>query len=611
MPETVLCVDVGSTLTKAVLVDADSGELLAPAEHPTTVARAAEVPSSGTVPRSVVGGRSSGAGRSAGTGRSAGAGRSAGVGRSTTAGRRSTATERSATGGRSETERPTTAENWVARSAAAGRPATGQDVLAGIAAVRERVEEIARRPVGELLVCSSAGGGLRLAVVGYEREVTAEAGRRVALSAGGRVVHLTCGRLDAAEVEALRAARPDVILLTGGTDGGDGDVVVHNARRLGIARLPVPVVLAANADAAPEAEAELTRRGRRVTVTDNVLPRIGTLDPLPARRAIRAAFLAHVIGGKGLSRPGARLAGRTFAHLVRAATPDAVLDGAALLASGEAHGVGLRAVGETHGVGSRASGEAHGLGLGASGREPGVGLRAVGEAHGVGSRAVGQGHGVGPRAVGEEHGVGPRAFGEDLLVVDVGGATTDVYSVRSPDRAAATGQPARQVVADLWQARTVEGDLGMRAGARGLLEAAVSEGLLAPDRAAELAARPDLADPGALCLPDDAELAGLALLVAVRRHGRPERPGSPPRPLREVGLVIGSGGVLRHADPAGRRRILTPLLHDHGGGWAVPDRAELAVDEHSVLFAAGLLAPHAPAAATALARSALIGVPRS
>ena len=40
----------------------------------------------------------------------------------------------------------------------------------------------------EVLACSSAGGGLRIAVVGNEELVTAEAGRRVALSSGGKVV---------------------------------------------------------------------------------------------------------------------------------------------------------------------------------------------------------------------------------------------------------------------------------------------------------------------------------------------------------------------------------------------------------------------------------------
>jgi len=446
----VLCVDVGSTFTKAVLADTDSGELLATAEHPTT------------------------------------------------------------------------------------RP----DVLAGIAAVREQTEAQTGREVDDILVCSSAGGGLRLAVVGYERLVTAEAGQRVALSAGGRVVHLSWGALDSAGIAALRASRPDLIVLTGGTDGGNADVVVHNARRIAIARL-APVVLAANADATHAASAELLGRGRRVTVTSNVLPQIGVLDPLPARRAIREAFLAHVIGGKGLSRDSARLAGRTFAQLVQAPTPDAVLDGVGLL--------------------------------------------------------------------------GPE---EDVLLVDVGGATTDVYSVRSPERATGEGQPARQVVEPLWRARTVEGDLGVRAGARGVVEAAVAEGLLVGEHADRLSHYADqVGQPGQVdrikeCFSADldVELAALATLIAVRRHGRPDWPGTVPRPLREIHRVIGSGGVLRHADARARETILGPLLTDHGGGWTVPDRAELAVDVHATLFAAGLLAARAPEAAARLARSGLVGL---
>ena len=49
----------------------------------------------------------------------------------------------------------------------------------------------------DTLACSSAGGGLRIAVVGYERAITAEAGYRVGLSAGGRVCHVTSGELTA------------------------------------------------------------------------------------------------------------------------------------------------------------------------------------------------------------------------------------------------------------------------------------------------------------------------------------------------------------------------------------------------------------------------------
>jgi uncharacterized protein (TIGR01319 family) len=430
----VLCVDVGSTFTKAVVVDPADGAVLGTASTPTTVAT---------------------------------------------------------------------------------------DVMDGLGTVRDRLA-MADAGAGDVLVCSSAGGGLRLAVVGYEREVTAEAGRRVALSAGGKVVHVASGRLDGAGVRALRAARPDVVLLVGGTDGGNADVLLANARRLAAARLAAPVVVAGNAEAAPQVEALLRGTGRRVTVTGNVLPEIGVVAPEGARAAIRAAFLAHVIGGKGLSR------GPAFARLVTAPTPDAVLAGVERLAA---------------------------------------------------------------------------VAGTDVLVVDVGGATTDVYSVLTPQGEDATLH--RDVVATLWHARTVEADLGMRWTARSVLEAAAREHLPVSEAATSYAARV-AEDPGHLAASSrewecEREVATAAAVVAVRRHGRPATPSERPRPLAEVGLVLGSGGVLRHAPPGVGAAVLGAVVGDHAGGWRVPRTPRVGVDTAYLLFAVGLLAERYPVAADALA----------
>jgi hypothetical protein len=68
---------------------------------------------------------------------------------------------------------------------------TPSEVLQGIDNVTQ-----ALGPADHTLACSSAGGGLRLAVVGQERLVSAEAGYRVALSAGAKVVHVSAGPLD-------------------------------------------------------------------------------------------------------------------------------------------------------------------------------------------------------------------------------------------------------------------------------------------------------------------------------------------------------------------------------------------------------------------------------
>ncbi|WP_306215550.1 glutamate mutase L [Actinoplanes sp. RD1] len=359
---------------------------------------------------------------------------------------------------------------------------------------------------GEVAVCSSAGGGLRLAVVGYEPLVTAEAGHRVGLSAGAQVVHVHAGALDAAGVRALRAACPDVILLVGGTDGGDEDTIRHNAARLGAARVRVPVVAAGNSAAAAFVAGQLPA----ATVVANVLPRIGVLEPGPARAAIREVFLRHVIGGKRLSR------GRRFASLVRSATPDAVLAGVELLAD---------------------------------------------------------------------------LAGCGVLVVDVGGATTDVYSALLPD-AELAGGPRRDVAGVLWRSRTVEGDLGVNASAEGTRAAAATE-------------KWDITPGG-----DGAVgLAAAAAVIGVRRHARghsagPGQPRTGGRDLRDVRLIVGSGGVLRHG---GGSAVLDAVLGDVGGGWAVPRAARRVVDTDYVLAAAGLLAARQPAAARGLVQRLYAG----
>ena len=372
---------------------------------------------------------------------------------------------------------------------------TPPEVLDGVAVVT------AALPAAEsVLACSSAGGGLRLAVVGQERLVSAEAGHRVALSAGAKVVHISAGLLDPAGVRTLRAAAPDVVLLVGGTDGGDESVLLHNASRLGRARLAVPIVLAGNVSARQEALSALA--GRRVVATDNVLPDVGELAPAPARAAIREVFLRHVIGGKGLSR------GPRFRRMVSTVTPDAVLSGVSRLASVLADGEGA------------------------------------------------------------------------VLVVDVGGATTDVYS------AVSTVESADHAVALPPDRRTVEGDLGMRVSAPGVVAEATAERLPFPQT---LTAQADRRHADVEFIPStqdeveaDLTLAGLAVVLAVRRHLRMIDGRLGPH---GAGVLILSGGVFRHAADlsavsAELRTALGPVLRN----------AEIHVDRQGLLGPAGLLA---------------------
>ena len=76
------------------------------------------------------------------------------------------------------------------------------------------------------LSTSSAGGGLQMTVAGVVREMSAESAERAALGAGAIIMDtlaINDGRKDHEKVERIRALRPDMILMSGGTDDGDDD----------------------------------------------------------------------------------------------------------------------------------------------------------------------------------------------------------------------------------------------------------------------------------------------------------------------------------------------------------------------------------------------------
>ena len=73
--------------------------------------------------------------------------------------------------------------------------------------------------------------------------------------------------------------------------------------------------------------------------------------------------------------------------------------------------------------------------------------------------------------------------------------------------------------------------------------------------------------------------------------------------LREVALLVGSGGVLRHSDPESAARILGGLTGTSPEGWQLPEHPRVVVDHDYVLAAVGLLSERRPQAASALARN--------
>jgi uncharacterized protein (TIGR01319 family) len=419
-----------------------------------------------------------------------------------------------------------------------GPSTVGTDITEGLqAALGDLESRIGSLPdFKHRLACSSAAGGLKMVTVGLVRELTAEAARQAALGAGAKLTGSFSHGLTKSDIVEVEGLAPDIILLAGGTDGGNAEVMLENAGKLAASAVICPVVVAGNREAADEAAVLLRAANHPVTVTENVMPEFGELNVEPARAAIRAVFIERIVHAKGIDR-----AADMFDDVLMP-TPAAVLDGAKLLSEG----------------------------------------------------------------TGGKEGLGP------LIVVDIGGATTDVHSV-------ASGEPTMEgVIAhglpEPHLKRTVEGDLGMRLNAATIAEEAGLEMIaewagLSVSRAGEIldAVSGDVERlPGA---EDEASfdraLARAAVQAAVTRHAGSisivQTVSGPVsmqtgKDLSAVDTLIGTGGVLAHG--GGAVEILSAGLADELQPQNLKPKApKMLLDSEYVLYACGLLAAVDPAAA--------------
>lgn len=394
------------------------------------------------------------------------------------------------------------------------------------------------------LACSSAAGGLKMIASGLVKELTAEAARRAALGAGARVLEVFSYELTEQDLERIVQLKPDILLLAGGTDGGNKEIILKNADML--SRLPVslPVVIAGNKAAAAAAAECLRKRHSPVVMAENVMPELGVLAVESARLAIREVFLTHIIQAKGLDKA------EEYLERIMMPTPSAVLSAAELLAQGH-------------------------------GSEPGLG---------------------------------------ELLIVDVGGATTDVHSI-------AKGDPSKPSVTlkglpEPYAKRTVEGDLGMRYSSEALAETAgkrLRDYLGWTDDQIQQQLKLYKADPWRI--PQTAEearfdvaMGRMAVGLAADRHvGTIEVVYTPfgasyiqnGKDLTPLGVVVGTGGVLlHHPDPL---EILRGAVFNSGEPAVLkPQNPVFYLDKEYILAAMGLLREVSPQAALRIMKKYIV-----
>jgi uncharacterized protein (TIGR01319 family) len=152
---------------------------------------------------------------------------------------------------------------------------------------------------------SSAGGGLQLMVAGAVKKMTAESAERAALGAGAIVMDALAiddGRQPHERIERIRGMRPDMILLSGGTDGGTKKHPVEMAQIIGAADprprfgvgYKLPVIFAGNIAAREEVKAILGDKAA-LYLTENIRPTLESENLKPARDKIHDLFLEHVM----------------------------------------------------------------------------------------------------------------------------------------------------------------------------------------------------------------------------------------------------------------------------------------------------------------------------
>jgi hypothetical protein len=178
----------------------------------------------------------------------------------------------------------------------------------------------------EFLAVSSAAGGLRMTVHGLTRDMTLKAAREASLGAGAVVVYTTAGAITTDDASRIKDHGPKLILLSGGVDYGERDIIVNNARVLAsMGASEIPVIYAGNVATADDVTQIFTDAGMEVFVTENVYPGIDELNVGPTRAIIQEVFARHIVTAPGMERIKEIAAGPVIP------TPGAVLSAAEIL----------------------------------------------------------------------------------------------------------------------------------------------------------------------------------------------------------------------------------------------------------------------------------------
>ncbi|MGD9604971.1 MAG: methylaspartate mutase accessory protein GlmL [Bacilli bacterium] len=410
-------------------------------------------------------------------------------------------------------------------------------------ALEQLSNKIGNLKFNKIIACSSAAGGLKMAAVGLVEELTVEAAKRACYGAGGKVDLVFSHFLTLSEVNLIKERKIDIVLLAGGTDGGNSEVVIHNAKMLSSSNLNIPIIYAGNKSCQDEISEIFSKYNVKGFICDNIMPKLNVLNIEKAKDIVRTIFLENIIAAKGIKQIESEI------DAVMLPTPFAVLKAAELLSKGYLH----------------------------------------------------------------EEGLG------ELVISDVGGATTDIYSL-------GYGYPKRADVVlkgleEPYAKRTVEGDLGMRYSAFGVLDSLTDQEIALNlengiDIKKEAQFRREHVDMVAMTPKEkqvDRLFGEICHDVAMSRHvGKMELAYTPMgllyyqtgKDLTQASYVIGTGGIVIH--DYNPKEILMKLCNDQKKLLELrPNNPQFLIDKHYILSAMGLLSIDHPEIALKIMKGSL------
>ncbi len=430
-----------------------------------------------------------------------------------------------------------------------------EDVTIGYSKAYKELEEILEKKLGKenfeikyKNACSSAAGGLKIIAVGLVPDLTTKATKIAALSAGARVIKTYAFELSTSDIEEIEKTNYDILVLSGGTNGGNREYILKNALKLAESKLKKPIIVAGNEEAQEKIEEIFKNSNLEYYLTENVMPVVNKINADKLREVVREVFMKNITKAKGMENV------QNLVDSIIMPTPAAVIKAAELFAMGTEN---------------------------------------------------------------------QKGYG-DVLVVDIGGATTDIHSIGK-------GLPKSNNIQlkgleEPYSKRTVEGDLGMSYSAMALYEATtlnkIRAYLGAKETKINIRENFKFREQNPNFVPETEEdilfnemMAMICAEIATNRHvGVLECIYSPMgtiftqsgKDLTDVKYIIGTGGVI--ANNRSPEKILEVVLYKEDDLNLKPKYADFLVDKLYILSAIGLLANDFPDVAFEIIKKYIVKV---